>query len=55
MRAVIVAALVDRDLFPIFPAKEGAVAIGAEVFGLIVFAESLLHLKKVSADFAFNL
>lgn len=32
METVIVTTLIDRDLFPVLPAEEGMVAVGAEVF-----------------------
>jgi len=32
----------DSGLFALFPFKQGAVAIRAEVFGLFVFTESLV-------------
>lgn len=32
MLTVIVTTLIDRDLFSIFPAEEGIIAVGAEVF-----------------------
>jgi hypothetical protein len=40
MRAVIITAFIDSNLFTMFPLKEGAVAIRAEIFGFIVFMES---------------
>ena len=42
MTAVIITALIDSDLFALFPFKQGAVAIRTEVFGLFVFTESLV-------------
>lgn len=41
MKAIIVAAFIDSDIFTLFPFKEGVIAIRAEVFGFRVFAESL--------------
>jgi hypothetical protein len=32
MLTVIVTTLIDRDLFPVFPAEESMIAVGAEVF-----------------------
>lgn len=45
MRAVIIAAFIDCDLFTLFPAKECAMAIRAEELCINVFTESLLKLK----------
>lgn len=42
MMAVIVAAFIDSDLSADLPLKKSVVAIRAEVFGLIVFAEPLV-------------
>lgn len=42
MKAVIIAAFIDSDLFAHFPFKEGAIAIRAEELGLGVFTESLV-------------
>lgn len=42
MRAVIITAFIDSDLFALFPLKEGAIAIRAEEPGLGVFTESLV-------------
>jgi len=53
--AVIVAALVDRDLFPAFPAEKSIAAIRAEVLWFMMFTESLLDLKQEAADLAFEL
>ena len=41
MKAIIIAAFKDSDLFALFPFKQGAIAIGTEEPGLGVFAESL--------------
>lgn len=40
MRAVIVWAFIDSDLFTDFPLEEGVMAVRAEGFRFIVFAES---------------
>jgi len=42
MRAVIVRAFIDSDIFAHFPFKQGAIAIRAEELGLGVFTESLV-------------
>jgi len=42
MGAVIVTAFIDSNLFTLFLHKEGMMAIRAEVFGFIVFTESLI-------------
>ena len=55
MLTVVVATLIDRDLFPALPTQKSIAAIGAEVFLLVVFAESLLNLEEVATDFAFKL
>ena len=52
MLAAVIGAFVDRDLFARFPAKERVVAVGAEVFRLLVLAETLVNLEQVTADLA---
>jgi hypothetical protein len=47
----IVAALVDRHFFSLFPGEEGVLAVGAIVLCLIL-AESFLLLKEFPADLA---
>ena len=42
IRAMIITAFINSDLFTIFPPKEGLVAIRAEEFGFFAFAESLV-------------
>jgi hypothetical protein len=46
MGAGIVAALVDRHFFLLFPSKQGMVAVRAVVLSLFSLLESLAHLKK---------
>ena len=41
MKAIIVTAFIDSDVFALFPFKQGAIAIRAEELGLGVFTESL--------------
>lgn len=41
MKAIIVTAFIDSDIFAHFPFKQGAIAIRAEELGLGVFEESL--------------
>ena|GEM_PF-6743583 len=50
--AVVVGAFVERDLFPDLPSVERVVAVGAKVFCLIVFTESLVGLEQVTTDLA---
>ncbi len=47
----VVAALVDGYFFSLFPGEEGALAVGAVVFGFSL-AESFLLLKEFAADLA---
>ncbi len=52
MGAVIIAALIDGGLLTVFPFKEGIMAVGAIVFGFIIFTELFAELKEVTTDFA---
>ncbi len=52
MLAVIITAFIDGDLFTVFPFKEGMMAVGAVVFGFIIFTESFIELKEVITDLA---
>jgi hypothetical protein len=52
---MIVAALVDRHFFLLFPGKEGMVTVRAEVLGLFSLLESLVHLKEGVTDLASKL
>jgi hypothetical protein len=36
MRALIITALIDGNLFPVFPSKEGMMTIGAVVFSFFL-------------------
>jgi hypothetical protein len=51
----IVAALVDRHFFLLFPGKQGMAAVRAVVLGLFSLLESLDHLKKGVTDLASKL
>ena len=51
MGAGIVAALVDRHFFSLFPGEEGVLAVGAVVL-CFPFAESFLLLEPFSAELA---
>jgi hypothetical protein len=51
----IVAALVDRHIFSLFPSKQGMVAVRAVVLGLFSLLESLVYLKKGVTDLASKL
>jgi hypothetical protein len=51
----IIAALVDRHFFSLFPGKEGMVAVRAVVLGLFSLLESLIGLKKGVTDLASKL
>jgi hypothetical protein len=42
VRAIIITAFIDGDLFAIFPPKEGMVAIRAKELGFFTFAKSFL-------------
>jgi hypothetical protein len=55
VRAIIVAAFIDGDLFTVLPPKESAMAVGAEEFCIGIFAEPLLELKEMIADLALKL
>jgi hypothetical protein len=55
MGAVIVTAFINSNLFTFLPLKECMMAIRAEVFGFIVFTESLVKLKQVITDLASKL
>lgn len=55
MKTIIIAAFKDSDLFALFPFKQGAIAIRAEELGRGVFAKSLVYLKEMATDFAFQL
>jgi hypothetical protein len=55
MRTMIIAALVEGDLFSLFPGKQGMVTVRAVVLGLFSLLESLIHLKKGVTDLASKL
>jgi hypothetical protein len=55
MRTMIIAALVEGDLFFLFPGKQGMVAVRAVVLGLFILLESLTHLKKGMTELASEL
>jgi hypothetical protein len=55
MRAKIVAALIEGDLFFLFPGKQGMVAVRAVVLGLFPLLESAAHLEKGATDLASKL
>lgn len=55
MRAVIIAAFIDGDLFTVLPSKEREMAIGTEELCIGIFTESSLQLKEVIANLAFKL
>jgi hypothetical protein len=55
MRTMIIAALVEGDLFSLFPGKQGMVTVRAVVLGLFSLLESLAHLKKGVTDLASKL
>jgi|GEM_PF-3158617 len=42
MKAIIVRAFIDGDVFTMFPFKQGTVAVRAEELGFIIFTESLV-------------
>jgi hypothetical protein len=48
----IVTAFVDGRLFPLFPGKEGMLAVGTIIGGLWALAEPLLQLEELPADLA---
>jgi hypothetical protein len=52
---MIIAALVDGDLFPLFPGKQCTAAVRAVVLSLFSLPESLAHLKKGVTDLASKL
>jgi hypothetical protein len=52
---MIIAALVEGDLFPLFPGKQGMVTVRAVVFGLFSLLESLADLKKGVTELASKL
>ena len=52
MLTVVVRTLIERDLFSDLPSVERVVAVGAKVFCLTVFTESLVGLEQVTADLA---
>jgi hypothetical protein len=52
---MIIAALVEGDLFSLFPGKQGMVAVRAVVLGLFSLLESLVHLKESVTDLALKL
>jgi hypothetical protein len=52
---MIIAALVEGDLFPLFPGKQGMVTVRAVIFGLFSLLESLTHLKKGVTELASKL
>jgi hypothetical protein len=55
MRTKIIAALVEGDLFFLFPGKQGVVAVRAVIPGLFPLLESAAHLKKGATDLASEL
>ena len=55
VRAMIIAALVDGEFFPLFPGKEGMVTVRAVVLGLFSLLESLTCLEKGVTDLASKL
>ena len=55
VRTMIIAALVEGDLFPLFPGKQGMVTVRAVVLGLFPLLESLTYLKKGVTDLASKL
>jgi hypothetical protein len=55
VRTTIIAALVDGDLFPLFPGKQCVVTVRAVVLGLFPLSESFLHLEKGVTDLASEL
>jgi hypothetical protein len=55
MRTMIIAALIDGNLFSLFPGKEGMVAVRAIVLGLFSLLESLTGLKEGVTDLASKL
>jgi hypothetical protein len=48
----IVTAFVDGHLFPLFPGKEGMLAVGTIIGGLSALAEPLFQLEELPADLA---
>jgi hypothetical protein len=52
---MIIAALVDGELFPLFPGKQGMVTVRAVVLGLFSLPESLTSLEKGVTDLASKL
>jgi hypothetical protein len=52
---MIIAALIEGDLFPLFPGKQGMVTVRAVVFGLFSLLESLVDLKKGVTELASKL
>jgi len=50
MRTMIIAALVEGDLFFLFPGEEGMVTVRAVVLGLFPLLESLIDLKEGMTD-----
>lgn len=55
MRAIIITAFIDSNIFTDFPYKEGVMAIGIVEFRFRAFTESLFNLKKMVTDFASKL
>jgi len=55
VRTMIIAALVEGDLFPLFPIEQGMVTVRAVVFGFSFLLESLIGLKKSVTDLASKL
>lgn len=52
MLAVIITALIDSDLFTVFPLKKGMMAVWAVVFGFIISTGVFIELKEGITDFA---
>jgi len=55
VETMIIAALVDSDLFPLFPGKQCMVTVRAVVLGFFSLSESLTDLKKGVTDLASQL
>jgi hypothetical protein len=55
MRTKIIAALVEGDLFSVFPGKQGMMTVRAVVPGLLSLLESPAHLKKGATELASEL
>lgn len=52
MRTVVIAAFVNNDVQEDFPAEQGVLAVGAEVFSFKRSFKTTIDLKKRRADFA---